>query len=98
MKHGSPLSPVHPAPGLAGELLQSSSVEEAAAALLSALAAQHGGRLAVAVEGEAPPPAPDAAQLLFEGPSGRAWLHAAHGALPRFSRDEQGLIALAGRR
>ena len=51
-------SPVIPACGLAGELLRSSTVDQAGAALLAALAPRHAATLAVAVEGESPAPAP----------------------------------------
>src|SRR5688572_13050279 len=101
MKHGAPQSPVAGA-GLAGELLRSASVPQAASALLSALQPHHGDTLCVVVEGESQPQVlpPGAlpqgeAMALARGSAGSALLQARSGALPEFTASERQLIELA---
>jgi len=94
-----------PGEALAAELLRSSSVEDAATALLTSLHAAHGPTLCVVLQRDSQsivlPPGPEPggeARVLAENAEGRVRLQAREGALPAFSARDQHALALAARR
>jgi diguanylate cyclase (GGDEF)-like protein len=104
MTHGEPPSPAAGS-GLAGDLLRSASLEQAAAALLAALPARHGDTLCVVLEGASQHQVLPAgaepegeSMVLARGSAGSAVLQARRGPLPAFGPAERQQIELAGAR